>query len=124
MRLNILFILLFSITCFAPEMLSGKNFSDTGPEFGLPENKPAVPDLNVFPNPVKNGNFWIVSDVNRMQEVRLINITGTEVYIRKFVDPVQRHEVNIKGFPEGIYLLAVKQTNNSVKTIKILVSNQ
>ncbi|HAX95100.1 MAG TPA: hypothetical protein DCY35_01045 [Prolixibacteraceae bacterium] len=110
--------------------LSAQNAGWTGSEqpaeinAALIQDVNAMPGIKVFPNPVTDKWFTVeVSDQN-IQEIRLTNIAGTAVYIRKFQGMVNRHRVALENIPSGIYLLRVTTDTNQARTTKLLVKNQ
>jgi hypothetical protein len=84
---------------------------------------PAVPtELKVFPNPVLQSKFTVETGPHLIREIRITNIAGVQVYLRKFPVPVQRFEVATGSIPNGVYLLRVSNTGNSAKTLKLVIS--
>jgi hypothetical protein len=78
-------------------------------------------DLKVFPNPVLNKKFTVELNFNQIAEIRISNIAGIQVYDKKFISPLSSFEVIIENIPDGIYFLRVSATNNTSKTIKLLI---
>lgn len=120
------FILIFFIAILCLTTSGQQKNQNYSGATGQPKNlisESTGSDLNVFPNPVTNRHFWIVSENSQLKEVKLLNITGKEVFFITFVDPVQKHEVILPDIPDGIYILTVKHANNVLKTVKILVRN-
>jgi hypothetical protein len=110
--------------------VSAQNAAWTGSEQPSEINAALIQDVNtppgikVFPNPVTDKWFTVeVSDQN-IQEIRITNIAGTAVYIRKFQGMVNRHRVTLENIPSGIYLLRVTTDTNQARTSKLLVKNQ
>lgn len=110
--------------------LSAQNAGWTGNEqpaeinAALIQDVNAIPEIKVFPNPVTDKWFTVeVADQN-IQEIRITNIAGTAVYIRKFQGMVNRHRVTLENIPSGIYLLRVTTDTNQARTSKLLVKNQ
>ena len=84
----------------------------------------SLTEIKVFPNPVTEKWFTVeVSDQN-LQEIRITNIAGSVVFVRKFQGMVNRHRVTIDNIPSGIYLVRVTTDTNQTKTSKLLVKNQ
>jgi hypothetical protein len=78
-------------------------------------------DLKVFPNPVLHKKFTVELNFNQIAEIRISNIAGIQVYDKKFVTPFNAFEVILENIPDGIYFLKVNATNNTSKTIKLLI---
>ncbi len=84
----------------------------------------SLTEIKVFPNPVTEKWFTVeVSDQN-LQEIRITNIAGSVVFVRKFQGMVNRHRVTLDNIPSGIYLVRVTTDTNQTKTSKLLVKNQ
>jgi hypothetical protein len=81
-------------------------------------------DFRVFPNPVVNRKFTIEFFRQSIAEIRISNIAGQMVYVKKFTLPVQRHEVLTGDFPDGIYLLRMTSDSGSSRTIKLLINTE
>ena len=81
-------------------------------------------DLNVFPNPVTGNHFQVISEVNPVNELKLLNITGKLVYQKILNQPLSKFEVELPVVPDGVYLLTVKQTDNTLRTIKLLIRSR
>lgn len=81
------------------------------------------PELKVFPNPVYANKFTVEVGSGFIREIRITNIAGVQVYNRKFQTSVIRHEVLTHDFPDGIYLLRINISENTARTLKLVVSN-
>jgi hypothetical protein len=81
-------------------------------------------DVRVFPNPVDNKWFTVELSSQNIQEIRITNIAGATVYIRKFQGHVSMYRVNLENVPNGIYLLRVTSDNLLTKTTKLLLRTQ
>lgn len=88
------------------------------------ENGLMPEDFRVFPNPVVNRKFTVEFFRQSITEIRISNIAGQMVFIKKFNFPVQRHEVLTGDFPDGIYLLRMTSDSGSSRTIKLLISTE
>ncbi len=87
------------------------------------EVQAAQPEVKVFPNPVHNRRFTVETGNALIREIRITNIAGSQIYLRKFSVPVQRFEITTENIPDGVYLLRVSNPGNTAKTVKLLVSN-
>jgi hypothetical protein len=80
-------------------------------------------DLKVFPNPVLDKKFTVELYKYAISEIKISNIAGKQVYERKFTLPVNRYEVLTNDLPNGIYLLRISASNNTFRTIKLLINS-
>ncbi len=87
------------------------------------EVQAAQPEVKVFPNPVHNRRFTVETGNALIREIRITNIAGSQIYLKKFSVPVQRFEITTDNIPDGVYLLRVSNSGNTAKTVKLLVSN-
>jgi hypothetical protein len=78
-------------------------------------------EVKVFPNPVHHKRFTVELFNQQIQEIRISNIAGIQVYYKKFTTPVSRYQVLLGNIPNGIYLLKITSPGSS-KTLKLLVS--
>ncbi len=93
---------------------------------GQVNNSPAelqVSELSVFPNPVTDNHFQVVTSDQPFNEVKMMSITGKLVYQKMSGQPMSKFEVALPEIPDGVYLLMIRRTDNSSRTIKILVRN-
>jgi subtilisin-like proprotein convertase family protein len=88
------------------------------PNFGGTEI-PATALLQVFPNPATDVVF-IESD-RLMNQVELFNLTGEKVFS---TSDITRHAIDLKVYPDGIYLLNVLFNNGERRTEKIIKAGQ
>jgi hypothetical protein len=79
-------------------------------------------EFKVFPNPVVSKKFTIEFFTQTIAEIRISNIAGQTVYIKKCTVPEQRVEVLTGDFPDGIYLLRMTSGSGSSRTIKLLIN--
>ena len=81
-------------------------------------------DLKIYPNPVENGkiNFEIIDD--EITEIRLINIAGKEVLVRKINFGTSKARLELHDVPNGIYLVRVRTLKNKIFVKKLVVSSQ
>jgi len=80
-------------------------------------NDPEQPLLKVYPNPARTSVQ--VASGSLIREVSLFNLLGNEVYRQAVGD--FRHQLNLGGLPEGIYLLrAVTETGTETHRIQVV----
>jgi hypothetical protein len=77
----------------------------------------SIQGLNIYPNPVNNGNLYITSDNQASKQVVIYNITGKEVYNKE----VENGEaISIRNLKSGIYMIKVIE-NDKVAVQKLMV---
>lgn len=87
------------------------------------EHEKNQPELKLYPNPCKDKKVTIELNSDLISEIRLINIAGKEVFIKKTEIPVNRQQLDLSGIPNGIFMVQVKTTDNKIKVKKLLVTN-
>ncbi len=119
---HFLFIFSFIAVLFAccSQVYSG-NTSDWNSISSFEQEK-NQPDLKLYPNPCKDKKVTIELNSELISEIRLINIAGKEVFIKKIEIPVNRQQLDLTGIPNGIFMVQVKTTNNQIKVKKLLVT--
>lgn len=80
------------------------------------------PDLKIYPNPSKDKKVTVEFNTDLISEIRLINITGKEVYLKKIEIPVNRFQIELNNIPNGIYMVQVKTVDDKIVVKKLLVS--
>ncbi len=80
-------------------------------------------EVLIYPNPVLNKRFTIELDAGYLQEIRILNVAGIEVYHKKPDSPITKYQVYTDKLPNGIYLLKVTSGNQISGTYKLLISN-
>lgn len=81
------------------------------------------PVLAIYPNPCKNKKVTIELTNQELSEIRITNITGKEVLFKKINIPVNKIEIELDNFPNGIYLLQAKSTQNKMFVKKLMISS-
>lgn len=81
-------------------------------------------EMKMYPNPVTGKRFTIELPDNLIQEIRILNIAGVTVYQKKFQIEVDKFEVTLDNFSNGVYLAKVTAQNKQSKTLKLVVRNQ
>ena len=79
------------------------------------------PEVFVYPNPVYDGevNIYLGSPEIQQAEISLFNLDGTEILYKPIPADNGYIQMNISGFPQGIYILNVK-TDASLLNYKII----
>ena len=76
-------------------------------------------NIKIFPNPATN-TLFIQIENNQVEEMNLINLSGQKIYQGKF-----QNEINVNGYPSGIYFLQLKNNNGEIiKTEKVVIVNE
>jgi len=74
--------------------------------------------LSIYPNP-STGKFTLTS-LGSINEIDVFNFIGERVYSAKYTNGLSSSEVNMSGYPIGVYMIVVKDgTNLSSKKIMI-----
>ena len=81
-------------------------------------------EVKIFPNPVTDKRITIELSRHQISEIRLSNITGRVVYIKRLQTPIGRYQILLDDLPSGIYLLRIIANNNQVKTSRVLVQSR
>jgi len=113
------FLLMVAVFCLAVRAESSSKPDGSGTMGNEAAFSPL--DVKVFPNPVLNKQFTLELSNRYLQEIRITNIVGMQVYYRKFTAPVTKYQVFLDQLPDGIYLLKVSSSENLAKTVKLLV---
>jgi len=78
--------------------------------------------LKVYPNPCKADKVTIDFGDNEIKEIRLCNITGKQVLLKKYFMPEHKIQLELDNLPNGIYLLQVTSNLNKPTVKKLIVS--
>ena len=105
----ILFLLIglgFGATSYAQTDPSKTSTSTSGDIF----------DLSIYPNPVSNGKIYITTHENLTKDIQIYDVLGKKVLSTSLFGK----ELNISKLTAGIYILKIKEGNNSA-TRKLVV---
>jgi hypothetical protein len=86
------------------------------------ETEKNQPELKIFPNPSKDKKVTVELNTDLLSEIRLINITGKEVFIKRIEIPVNRQQLELSNVPNGIYMVQVKTIDNRIVVKKLLIT--
>jgi hypothetical protein len=117
------FILLFIISA-----LSFSGFSQNSEGSKSVWNTPNIQDnssLNdpkIYPNPCKDEKITVEFIAHEISEIRIINIAGKEVLLKKFEFTENKKQVQLTEIPNGIYLLRIKTTDDKMVIKKLMVA--
>ncbi len=110
-------LLVFTLTGFSQSLSSGT----TGWSSQLQEEVISS-ELRIYPNPCRENKVTIEFSAKQITEIRLINITGKEVYQKSFAVPENKKQVELTGIPNGIYIIRIKTDDQSLVTKKLMIS--
>jgi hypothetical protein len=95
--------------------------SSTWNNINVEENHTST-ELKIYPNPCKQGKVTLEFSSKEIIEVRLNNIAGKEVLVKKFSFPENKKQIQLNDIPNGIYLIRIKTTDNKQVVKKLMVS--
>ena len=116
------FILIISLLAIYISSFSQNSTSNSNSWNSVFETVQNQPELKVYPNPVKNQKITIEMVNQKLLEIRLTNIAGKEILLKKFDLGVNKHLLQLKNTPKGIYLLQVKTTEDKAVVMKLIIS--
>jgi hypothetical protein len=117
--LLIIVILIIQITGYSQEFSgnsSGWNNSI------VVESEKSQPELKIYPNPCKDKKVTLEFNADLLSEIRLVNIIGKEILIKRLEIPVTRVQLELTDIPNGIYMVQVKTTNERIVVKKLLIA--
>jgi hypothetical protein len=83
-------------------------------------NSPHEPTFSTYPNPVSKFIRVNYADENKVEQVRIYDLAGREVYsIREAVRTI---DLDAAGVLDGIYFLEIRETSGKTTVKKILVT--
>lgn len=80
-------------------------------------------ELKIYPNPCKDKKVTVEFNTGLLSEIRLINITGKEVFLKRIEIPVTRLQLELANAPNGIYMVQVKTSNDRIVVKKLLITD-
>ena len=120
-RVTLLTIAIFiSIVSFSQNNVS--SFSNRNSLFIT--EKQSTPELKVYPNPCKGEKITIDFNAHQIAEIQLTNITGKQVFSKKFHFAESKKQVPLNDIPNGMYLLKVKSVDNITVVNKFIISKE
>ena len=75
-----------------------------------------ISGLNMYPNPVKNGNLYITSNSSEAKSVEIYDILGKQVLNAK----VSNNTVNVSNLKGGAYIVKINEENKTA-TRKLII---
>lgn len=120
MRKIILFIIIFTIHFSGfSQSLSGNNPGSNN--LNIEENN-TISEVKIYPNPCKNEIVTIEFNNREIKEIRLTNITGKEVFLKKFQFAENKKEIQLNGIPNGLYIISIITSNQKQVMKKLMVA--
>jgi hypothetical protein len=81
-------------------------------------------ELKIYPNPTETGRITLEMAGNDLAEIRLVNIAGKEIMVRKPESGTSKYQLVLEGVPNGIYFVRVHTTEMKVVVKKLIVSGR
>jgi len=83
-------------------------------------NNFAVSKVNLFPNPITNGEPLIIESQETITHISIYNAVGQEIY--RANPNSTKHSPNLKNQKSGVYFIKIALTNASTNTRKLIVN--
>ncbi len=97
-------------------------FTQNGGDTRTVEIPKIGPEVKIYPNPCKNNKITVDHQSKEISEIRLTNITGKQVFLKKYDFPKPKIQVQLTNIPNGIYLVQIKTSENQVTVKRLMVS--
>jgi hypothetical protein len=98
------------------ELRVGTTWADVTPAAALGIKQNEISGLNMYPNPVSNGNLHISSDNNSAKSVEIYDILGKQVLNAK----VSNNTVNVSNLKGGAYIVKINEEGKTA-TRKLII---
>jgi len=109
-----------SIVSFSQNIIS--NSSNLNSSFVAEKQNKS--DLKIYPNPCKGEKVTIDFNTHLISEIQLTNITGKQVFSKKFTFAENKKQLQLNDIPNGMYLLKAKSVDNKIVVKKLIVSKK
>lgn len=76
--------------------------------------------MQVYPNPFVSDIYINTETKIKVESIRLINITGQEIFINSIKQNVEKYHLQLGDLPAGIYFLQYTDTNQQIHFTKLL----
>jgi len=120
---RILLLIIFSSLYFTGFNQKNSNVTyNSGNIF--PDENNLSDELKIYPNPCKQEKVTIEFSVKEIEEIRVTNIAGKEILIKKFQFPENKLQIQMTDVPNGIYLMRIKTNDDKFVVRKIIVAKE
>ena len=79
-------------------------------------------ELRVYPNPCTDGKITVELNNQEISEVSLTNITGKEVFLKKFQIAENKKQIQLNGIPNGLYIIRIKTSDQKQVVKKLMIA--
>lgn len=122
MKKIILAFTILLIICFsAPAQQRAGTTTNWNTSFSKTEQN--QPEVNVYPNPCKDNKVTIELNKQELSEIKITNIAGKQMYFKILTIPESKKQIQLQNFPDGLYLIQIKTTENKLIAKKLLVTS-
>lgn len=90
-------------------------YDDMSVTSALKVNDNSINGLNVYPNPVTSGTFYINTDLNEVKTVTIFDVLGKQVLKTR-----TNNAVNVSALNSGVYILKITE-NGATATRKLVI---
>lgn len=81
------------------------------------------PEVKIYPNPCKDSKVTIELNNQELSEIKITNIAGKQMYLKKLAVPESKKQIQLQNFPDGLYLVQIKTIENKLIAKKLLVTS-
>jgi len=81
-------------------------------------------EVRIYPNPCTDSKLTIEFNHQEITEIRLTNITGKEVYLKKFQFAENKKQIQLNDIPNGIYIVKITTSDQNMVVKKLMVSKK
>lgn len=117
-----IFLLILFITISVQVFAQRLQTNSPGWNNQLTEESSISLELRVYPNPSTDGKVTIELNNLEISEVRLTNITGKEVFLKKFQFAENKKEIQLNDIPNGLYIIRVITSNQKQVMKKLMIA--
>lgn len=79
-------------------------------------------ELRVYPNPSTDGKVTIELNNQEITEIRLTNITGKEVFLKKFQFAENKKQIQFNDIPNGLYIIRIITSDQKQVMKKLMLA--
>jgi len=121
MRRIILSFILLLFICFSAAAQQ-KDGTTTNWNTSFSKTEQNQPEVKIYPNPCKDNKVTIELNNQELSEIKITNIAGKQMYLKKLAIPESKKQIQLQNFPDGLYLVQIKTIKNKLIAKKLLVS--